>query len=246
MSALPRYRRIMETIRTRIAEGDYPVGGILPTEAELCTEFSVSRYTVREALRPLVQQGMLSRRQKAGTAVVSRHPQATYVQSIVSVAELLQFSVDTHLTVLDMREVPAPPAPVPPDAHGPWHRIDGIRRAQAGGAPLCFNRSFIPGRLAGLAQEMPGSFGPFYAMLADRAEEPIQQVVQEITASLMPEEAWSPLGLSPETIGICIHRRYVSAVGVLIASFNWHEADRFVYRMELERSGAQAAGPVRG
>ncbi|WP_161993811.1 GntR family transcriptional regulator [Muricoccus nepalensis] len=246
MSALPRYRRIMERIRARIAEGTYPVGGVLPAETELCAEFAVSRYTMREALRLLVEQGMLSRRQKAGTVVVSRHPRAAYVQSIGTVEELFQHSVDTHLTVIDRREVPAPPAPVPPDDQGPWHRIDGLRRTQAEGAPFCFNRSFIPGRLAGLALERPGSFGPFYAMLAERAEEPIEQVVQEITAGLMPEEVWSSLGLPPDTIGMCVHRRYLSRVGVLIASFNWYEASRFVYRMELERSRGPAAGPGRG
>ena len=37
-----------------------------PTESELCDEFNASRFTVREALRRLVEQGMVQRRQGAG------------------------------------------------------------------------------------------------------------------------------------------------------------------------------------
>ena len=34
-----------------IGSGRYAVGGLLPTEADLCRQFAVSRHTVREAYR---------------------------------------------------------------------------------------------------------------------------------------------------------------------------------------------------
>jgi DNA-binding GntR family transcriptional regulator len=87
---------------------------------------------------------------------------------------------------------------------------------------------------------MPASFGPFYTLLADQAQEPITHVVQEITAAPMPAHVAAALNLPQNTNGLCVHRRYVSALGVLIASFNWHEAEQFVFRMELGRSGSVA------
>ena len=50
----------------------YPVGSQLPTEHELCERFSVSRYTVREALRRLRDDNLVSSRPRAGTMVVPR------------------------------------------------------------------------------------------------------------------------------------------------------------------------------
>ena len=49
-----------------------PVGSQLPTEHELCERFSVSRYTVREALRRLRDDNLVSSRPRAGTMVVPR------------------------------------------------------------------------------------------------------------------------------------------------------------------------------
>lgn len=48
-----RYLQVARTLRKEIVDGVYPVGSQLPTEHELCQRFSVSRYTVREALRRL-------------------------------------------------------------------------------------------------------------------------------------------------------------------------------------------------
>ena len=45
-----RYLQVARALRKEIVDGVYPVGSQLPTEHQLCERFSVSRYTVREAL----------------------------------------------------------------------------------------------------------------------------------------------------------------------------------------------------
>jgi len=101
----PRYQQIADALVEQIAAGFYPVGTSLPTESELCVEFSASRYTVREALRRLVEHGMLQRRQGSGSIVIARTPQARYVHSLGSLAELFQFALDTHFVVLSTESV---------------------------------------------------------------------------------------------------------------------------------------------
>ena len=86
----PRYMQILATLRSRVEDGLYPLETSLPTEGELCEEFAASRYTVREALRRLVEQGMVSRRQGSGSVVVASQPQARYVHSLSSLAGLFQ------------------------------------------------------------------------------------------------------------------------------------------------------------
>ena len=61
----------VEAIRTEILEHRWTVGEKLPNEAALSAMLSVSRGTVREAVRVLVSQGYLETRQGSGTYVLS-------------------------------------------------------------------------------------------------------------------------------------------------------------------------------
>jgi DNA-binding FadR family transcriptional regulator len=61
----------VEAIRTEILERRWALGERLPNEAALSAMLSVSRGTVREAVRVLVSQGYLETRQGSGTYVLS-------------------------------------------------------------------------------------------------------------------------------------------------------------------------------
>ena len=65
-----RYREIERYLRT-LVEGAGP-GDPLPSEAELCERFSVSRMTVRQALAELTNDGLVERRRGQGTFVAHR------------------------------------------------------------------------------------------------------------------------------------------------------------------------------
>ncbi|MEG8024873.1 winged helix-turn-helix domain-containing protein [Sphingomonas aurantiaca] len=62
----PRYLQLAQTLINEIEDGRYPIGTLLPTEFDLCDQFGASRFTVREAIKRLVQSGMVSR--QAGSA----------------------------------------------------------------------------------------------------------------------------------------------------------------------------------
>ncbi|ORE94695.1 FadR/GntR family transcriptional regulator [Acuticoccus yangtzensis] len=59
----------VEAIARRIVSGEFPVGSIIPNEAEIVEELGVSRTVVREAVRTLVAKGMLRTRRRLGTEV---------------------------------------------------------------------------------------------------------------------------------------------------------------------------------
>ena len=69
MAKLPKYRQIADTIHTKINSGDYKVGEVIPTEAELREAFSVSRVTIRQALKLLIENDELESVQGSGTYV---------------------------------------------------------------------------------------------------------------------------------------------------------------------------------
>lgn len=66
------YEHVEEAIGLRIIKGEYKIGDTLPNEDALCTEFSVSRGVVREAIKVLQKKGLVQPRPKIGTQIQPR------------------------------------------------------------------------------------------------------------------------------------------------------------------------------
>jgi GntR family histidine utilization transcriptional repressor len=67
-------------VLTRIESGEWPDGSRIPSEAQLVEQLGVSRMTVHIALRDLSAEGVLMRRQGAGTFVAPRRSQSTFLE----------------------------------------------------------------------------------------------------------------------------------------------------------------------
>jgi DNA-binding FadR family transcriptional regulator len=82
-------RQISEKLRDAILEGRLQVDERLPTEEELATRFSVSRPTIREALKRLAAQNLIrSRRGPAGGTFVSHPTQEEARLAVANAASL--------------------------------------------------------------------------------------------------------------------------------------------------------------
>jgi GntR family transcriptional regulator len=65
----PLYYRVFRSLEQRVRDGQYGRGDRLPSEDQLCREFNASRITIREAVRRLVDLGLVVRRRGSGTFV---------------------------------------------------------------------------------------------------------------------------------------------------------------------------------
>lgn len=70
--ASPKYERLVRVLRSRIEDGTYLPGVLLPSQHDLVREFGVSRPTVIEALRVLRQEGWIETQPARGSFVRGR------------------------------------------------------------------------------------------------------------------------------------------------------------------------------
>ena len=68
-SEMPLYTQLIRIIKHSITSGESAVGQLLPSEAELCKAFNISRNTVRQAIGTLEEDGFVVRKRGKGTFV---------------------------------------------------------------------------------------------------------------------------------------------------------------------------------
>jgi len=87
----PLARQITEDLRRRIVAGEFSPGSRLPSEAELCEHYRVSRVTVRTAAKSLESQGLVDIRHGSGMFVVDFGGQIrSGLQELRSITETIE------------------------------------------------------------------------------------------------------------------------------------------------------------
>ncbi len=77
---VPLYQQVRDILVSRIAEGHWPPGTLLPAEPQLARELNVSPGTVRKALDELAFASLVTRRQGRGTFVAEQTPHSSLFQ----------------------------------------------------------------------------------------------------------------------------------------------------------------------
>ena len=234
----PLYVHIAATLQQRIVGGRYAVSSLLPTEADLSEEFATSRNTVREALRLLVERGLIRRRQGAGSMVIAASPSFNYVQSFTKLEDLFNNSKTTHYVLHAIDTVALEPdlaKRIGGVAGDNWLRVTGVRWTERGGTPMAHIESYIPMEFKAIVDTFWNVDHPFYSVLEAGSERTIDEVSQEIRAVEMPRHVANTFGLPEGSTSLQLFRRYVARGGVLIASINWHRGDQFTYQMLIHR-----------
>ncbi|MCG5102578.1 GntR family transcriptional regulator [Oceanobacillus alkalisoli] len=68
-NGIPLYYQLKELIKENISKGVWKPEEKIPNEIELAEQYNISRSTVRQAILPLVREGLLYRKQGRGTFV---------------------------------------------------------------------------------------------------------------------------------------------------------------------------------
>jgi DNA-binding GntR family transcriptional regulator len=236
----PLYRTLASTLRQRIAAGDFAPGAALPTEHELCGLYNVSRHTARDALRLLVDAGLIERRRGAGTIVTRSPASGRFVQSISDLNGLLQYARNARLAAVRIQAVASDdPALAALDlaADESWRRIMGVRRAEAEPHPVALTTILVRADLCPEVKEFEGLQGALNVWIAERHGLRAAKVEQTISAVALDGHSATVLESEPGAPALRTVRRYLEANGKAFqASVSLHPGDRFSYAMTLDRA----------
>jgi GntR family transcriptional regulator len=178
------YRQIATALIDEIRQGVWGVGRKLPTEQALVERFGVSRNTVREALRELQDFGYLSKRRGTRSEVLRSAPDNSFLNSIRSVEELLDYVHATHGTLLSVDRVillDDQAKRLDAAAGSEWVRLQLVRRREQGAPPFCYSEAFLAPQFAAAVDVIGPSFDIHRAVEAKYGIS-IGRVIQEIEA----------------------------------------------------------------
>lgn len=164
----PIWRSIADALQSEIAQGLYPPGAKLPTEADLAQRFGVNRHTVRHALAALAEAGLVLARRGSGVFVSSQptdYPLGRRVRFTQNIRDSGR-TPSRRITRLETRPATAPEAEALHLAPGaPVQVIEGLSLADD--QPLAVFRSVFPAqRLPGLLAAMEGQASVSAALAA--------------------------------------------------------------------------------
>jgi len=123
-SAVARPLQAAETIGRRIVSGSWEPGSVLPSFDRLADEFSVSRLSVREAMRALAAKGLVDSKPRRGTVVrprsewsrldhdvlfwqISERPNAAFVRSLFEARAIIEPEAAALVAIRATEEVTA-------------------------------------------------------------------------------------------------------------------------------------------
>jgi GntR family transcriptional regulator len=241
----PRYQQLSAMLAREIRDGRYAVGSLLPAEPQLCQRFSVSRHTVREAVRQLCEMGLVSRHQGVGTVVRAQHGERKYSASVSSLGDLMAYAQGTHLKLIGSRTVAADAALAAQlrcQEGEQWIEWNTCRYAIDTNEPIVHMRVFVRPEAEGMRQELAKGETWVFGLIEKYGGERILEAQQVVGAVAIPADSARLLGVKARSPGLLVRRFYLGRNGRLLSvSINVHPPGRveFSTSWRLEDRAAQ-------
>lgn len=225
-------RRSLQALLQQAGEGTR-----LPPERELAERLGVARETLRRALQELQGEGLLERRQGAGTFVSG--------QSWLKPLLLRSFSEDMRerglvpsSEILSLRQLRADAKVALKLKRVPGSPVIELRRLRlASGEPMALEVAWLPqDRLPGLdPQVLVGE--SLYDLLMQRFGIQLRNAAQEITATVLDEEEAAHLDVAPYSPALLVERQVFGSDGDVIEhGKSLYRADRYRFEVNVGRA----------
>jgi GntR family transcriptional regulator len=241
-SQVPLHVHVRETIRREVKDGrlldDH---GRLLTEAELVRHFGVSRVTIRNAIRPLVEEGMFARAPGRGTFLRTNQPE-NWVGRLMGFSETIRDAgYEPGARVLHKGMTNQHDAEVREllRERAVWE-LKRVRLADE--APIAIEHAYYPPDIGLELENRDLTSIVMYRVFEDELKLDIRQAYQTISATRADEFSAGMLGVEVGHPLLSMRRLTTSAVGrplELLRSL--YLPDYFQFTIRLTREPARSA-----
>jgi len=232
----PLYIQIQEHLLENIEEGIWPEESMIPTEAELCREYDVSNITVREAIKLLVMEGMLSRTAGKGTFVTKRKLEQKLNRFFSFTRWADQNGLKPASRILRVETMES-------DSHiarhlnravgSPVTRIERLRLGDD--EPLMLEVIWIAADLCPDIHLKDLSNIPLNDIISDDYHLPLVRAVESIEPRLADESVSKLFGINKEVLLLYVeHTAYTTKDRIVYFVSSTYRGDRVKFTIELE------------
>ena len=222
----------LRSILAELVETSLAPHAAIPPERKLMTRYGVSRSTVREAIRQLVEEGVLYRVQGKGTFVAGERVQSDL--HLASFTEDMRRRGLVPATIVrSARLVEAPLAVRAALGLGSGAQVLEIERLRlADGVPMALERGYYPAELLpelgekDLTRSLYATFATEYGLRIDNAE-------QAVWAEAADPKLADTLGIVAGAPLIVFRRTSSAGSAFLEHVTSWYRGDRYQIHMTL-------------
>lgn len=235
---------VRDGLRRAVITSEYLPGTRLPNEDDLALRFAVSRATIREAVRGLVEEGYLSRRQGSGTYATSRPLLRNSLDTNFSYTSYLESTgVRAGRRILSLRTIPAT-ATIGDRLHlDPGRLVVEICRVRtADDRPAVYSMDYLRADIVNMDRDRVDLGGSLYALFAGLGH-PIRHGEAIVAPASADAALADVLEVPPGTLLQHLQQVDVDAQGLRVMySLEWHVPDIIELRVYRRGPGATEGG----
>lgn len=231
--------QLRSSILQLLRDEQYTGGSRIPSEQELASQFEASRATVREALKGLVQTGILDCRHGKGyflrSAEAVIHKPVTQLQSVTELMAELGYTVENRVLRIQ-EETPSPQVrrELRLDATQTVLRLERVRCSR--GEPFIYSVDIFPRALVpGLWQEQ-NWFGSLFSLFDEQWHIHVTSSGATMRAVSLPPELCAEIGVAPHMPWLCMEQVNTTKSGQpVLFSQDYHRGDIFEFYVARRR-----------
>lgn len=241
--SIPRYQILAEQLINGILSGEHAVGEYLPTEATLRSQYNVSRFTVREAMKILKQKGLIATRRGVGSEVISEKvSEESYSFYSSSYTDFLTNATTTKLTDITTEMIDCDDELATLMRCNPGQKILKVSANRIVELPVSFCVStleiFILGRYASI-QDQIGEQQAISKMIGARFGIKTSEIKQRISPVIIESDKANILSVEAGSPGLKITRAYYDNENELYELvINYHAGEHGDITMNIKPNSA--------
>ncbi|WP_342077032.1 GntR family transcriptional regulator [Yoonia sp. SS1-5] len=232
------YAQVCEKILDQIQNGALKVGDRLPPEADYAAELGISRSTLRLAFSELEAAGVLKRKKRAGTEIISDTPKPRFNMATSGIGELLSLGRDTEFTIFETRTCRTEDIEQLEGLFsetGHWLHVSGARSLASETRPFSVNQVFVPARFAAIEPLLTANKTSVYQAIEDTFSVAVGRVSQTVRAIACPAAEAKIMGLAENAPVLQIEAQlFVQDGSLMEVSVATFDPARFQVRTDVE------------